>query len=140
MVELVVVIAVLAILAMIAIPVVSHTVNVATLNVALSNVQTLDSNLKLAIADVTTGNEETYGTSASDGSLRVGEVVKKQSIGDACEVHTYRGREIKPVWNQDTDRVELMYTDDNTNVETGTTITNFFSITETSSIQVINLA
>lgn len=140
LIELMIVIAVFSILAMIVIPVVSHTVNVSILNVALSNARTIENQLKLAKADVQTGNEETFGISARDGTLTVGEVIEKQTISDACATSTYYGRELLSVWNQDTNSVELMYTDDNTNVETGVVITNFQNITDTSTFCIVNLS
>lgn len=139
LIELVVVIAVLAVLAAIAIPVISHTVESATLSAAQLNADTLESQLRLAKADVDTGNDETYGAVVSNKRLTVGEVVKMQSLSEACEARVYQGREIVPVWDQDTGCVELMYTDDRKNVETGVEIINFIRITEDSRTLVVRL-
>lgn len=94
----------------------------------------------LAKADVDTGNTETYGTAATDGSLTIGDVVKKQSITDACRTYIYQGNEIAPVWNSDTGSVEVMYTASKKNVETGATITNFIWIRENSTTLITNLS
>jgi prepilin-type N-terminal cleavage/methylation domain-containing protein len=132
LVELVVVIAILAILAVIAIPVVSQTVNSAVLNTAVADAKTLEDNLMLAKADVQIRNQETYGASAANGTLTIGEVVQKQGISKACETRRYYNRDVMLVWNQDTSSVELMYADDKKNVETGVTITNYVELTESS--------
>ncbi len=139
LVELVVVIAILGVLATIAIPVISQVINAATLSTAVSDAKTLEENLMLAIAAVQTGNEETYGEAASDGSLTIRDVVKKQAISDACEARNYHNREFVLVWNQNTSSVELMYTDDNTDVQTGDEITSFEMITDSSTFCVGNL-
>jgi prepilin-type N-terminal cleavage/methylation domain-containing protein len=139
LVELVVVIAVLAVLAAIAIPVVSQTINTAVLNTAISDARTLEEHLVLAKADVQVSNQQFYGEAAADGTLTIGEVVTKQAISEACEPSTYNNREVIPVWNQDTSSVELMYTDDSTNLETGATITNFVKLEATSTVRVNTL-
>jgi prepilin-type N-terminal cleavage/methylation domain-containing protein len=139
LVELIVVIAVLAVLAAIAIPVVSQLINTAVLNSATSDARTLEEDLKLAKAYVETANKETYGGSAADGSLTIGDVIKKRGIIDACKARNYYSREFVPVWNQDTSSVELMYSDDNTNVQTGAVITDFENITEASTVRIGDL-
>ncbi len=140
LIELVIVIALLAVLTAIAIPVVTHTINMATRDTAIANADVLDEQLMLAKADVDTGNEETFGAKAGDATLTIGDVVKHQAISEACNSHTYNGKELVPVWNFDTKDVEVMCMADNTNIETGATITNFTRITETSLTLVVNLS
>jgi type IV pilus assembly protein PilA len=140
LIELVIVIVVMAILAAIAIPVVTHTVNIAVLSATQSNAETLNEQLMLAKADVDTGNTNTYGTDVTDGSLTIGDVVKKQAITDACKTYVYQGNEIAPVWNSATSSVEVMYTASNKNVETGVTITSPIRITENSTTLISSLS
>lgn len=128
-------------MAAITIPVVQSIINTATMSTARSNVQTLDSQLKLTITDVDTENEETYGASASNRTLTVGDVIKHNAIPEACETRTYKGRDIVPVWNKAKDTVELMYVDDNTNVENGSTISasDCVSISSSSTTRISDL-
>jgi prepilin-type N-terminal cleavage/methylation domain-containing protein len=139
LVELVVVIAVLAILAAIAIPVVSRIINTAVLNTAKSDARTLEEHMVLAMADIQVRNRSTYGESAADGTLTIGEVVTEQAISEACEPSLYNNREVIPVWDQTTSSVELMYVDDSTNVETGIVITSFVKLEATSTEKVSTL-
>lgn len=141
LVELVVVIAILVALTAVAIPVVSHTVNGAVLSAANTDSQTLEYHLRLAKADVDTKNEDTYGILVSDpNTFKVGDVVRFQSFESICKPRAYNERTIVPVWNFDNHGVDLMYTDDFTDVETGVVITNYVIISENCTTLVVNLS
>lgn len=139
LVELVVVIAMLAILAAIAIPVVVHTVNEATLNTVLNNKITINHCITSAQADMVTKNRDTYGVFATYGTITVGQVIKTNGISDACNPQTYYSREIIPVWNSDTGKVVVVYTDDYTDVENGNPVVNYISISDVESTLVDDL-
>lgn len=140
LVELVVVLAVLAVLATIAIPVVTHTVNSAVLEGAKTDANTLKGSFNSAYSDLVVGYSEDYNrTLISTQSLTVADVISTNSYQSMCGKRNYYGREFVLVWNFDTSDVELMYDDDNTNVETGAVITNYVIITETSTTLVLNL-
>ncbi len=140
LIELVVVLAVLAALAVIAIPVVTHTVNSAVLEGAKTDANTLKGSFNSAYSDLVVGYSENYNrTLISTQSLTVADVISTNSYQSMCGKRNYYGREFVLVWNFDTNDVELMYDDDNTNVETGAVITNYVIITETSTTLVLNL-
>lgn len=139
LIELVVVIAVLAVLAVIAIPVVSHTINSAVMSGAQTDARTLESTLSLAKAAVDTDDDSIDDSLVNRSTFTVGDVVKHHNMEDICEPRVYNGRQFVFVWNCSNGGVELMYTDDNTNVETGNTLTNYIIIAETSTTLVANL-
>ncbi len=140
LIELVVVLAVLAALAVIAIPVVTHTVNSAVLEGAKTDANTLKGSFNSAYSDLVVGYSENYNrTLISTQSLTVADVISTNSYQSMCGKRNYYGREFVLVWNFDTNDVELMYDDDDTNVETGAVITNYVIITETSTTLVLNL-
>lgn len=139
LVELVVVIAVFAILAAIAIPVVTNIINNATLNTALNNKVTINNCIAEAKVDVMTRNQATYGVYASYGTVTVGQVIRTNGISDACNPQTYYSREIIPVWNSDTGKVVVVYTDDYTDVENGNLVVNYISISDVESTLVADL-
>lgn len=140
LIELVVVLAVLAVLTVIAIPVVTHTVNSAVLEGAKTDANTLKGSFNSAYSDLVVGYSENYNrTLISTQSLTVADVISTNSYQSMCGKRNYYGREFVLVWNFDTNDVELMYDDDNTNVETGAVITNYVIITETSTTLVLNL-
>ncbi len=140
LIELVVVLAVLAVLTVIAIPVVTHTVNSAVLEGAKTDANTLKGSFNSAYSDLVVGYSENYNrTLISTQSLTVADVISTNSYQSMCGKRNYYGREFVLVWNFDTNDVELMYDDDDTNVETGAVITNYVIITETSTTLVLNL-
>ena len=140
LIELVVVLAVLAALAVIAIPVVTHTVNRAVVEGAKTDANTLKGSFNSAYSDLVVGYSENYNrTLISTQSLTVADVISTNSYQSMCGKRNYYGREFVLVWNFDTNDVELMYDDDDTNVETGAVITNYVIITETSTTLVLNL-
>lgn len=141
LIELVVTMAVIAVLVAIAIPVVSHTVDGAVLSAASTDSQTLEYHLRLAKADVDTNNDDTYGSDLiTSATFSVGDVISFHSFEDICKPRVYNGREFVPVWNFASRGVELMYTDDSTNVETGVLITNYIIISENCTTLVVNLS
>ena len=140
LIELVVVLAVLAALAVIAIPVVTHTVNSAVVQGAKTDANALKGSFNSAYSDLVVGYSENYNrTLISTQSLTVADVISTNSYQSMCGKRNYYGREFVLVWNFDTNDVELMYDDDDTNVETGAVITNYVIITETSTTLVLNL-
>lgn len=138
LVELVVVIAILAILAAIAVPVVTQTLNGAVLSAASNDARNLESCLKLAKADVSVGNTDTYGDRAKTRQLKVGEVLREQGVENACETRVYQGKEIAPAWVHG--EVRLLYTDNHTDVETGYVVADPVYIRKDSNILVVNLS
>ncbi len=139
LVELVVVIAVLAVLAAIAIPVAVNTINNATLNTALTNKRTISNCIATAQADIAVENKTTYGEDAVKGTITVGQVIKVNSISEACESQLYYSREIVPVWNSDIGEVVIVYTDDYRDVESGVSVTSYISISDTEDTLIKNL-
>jgi type II secretory pathway pseudopilin PulG len=139
-VELVVVIAILAILAAIAVPVVATTINKATLTTALANAKTLENSLRLAEADIDTNNDDTYGESALDETLKVKDVIRIQALEDSCKPMTYEGRDFVFVWDFIRKGVYLKYTDDNTDVESGSEITDYIVVSPTDETFVTTLS
>ena len=125
---------------MIAIPVVTHNVNSAVLEGAKTDANTLKGSFNSAYSDLVVGYSENYNrTLISTQSLTVADVISTNSYQSMCGKRNYYGREFVLVWNFDTNDVELMYDDDDTNVETGAVITNYVIITETSTTLVLNL-
>lgn len=139
LIEIIVVIAILAILAAVAIPTVSRTVNEATLNTTLNNKVTINTCITSAQADIVTKNKDTYGVFATYGTITVGQVIRTNGISDACNPQTYYSREIIPVWNSDTGKVVVVYTDDYTDVENGNLVVNYISISDTESTFIADL-
>lgn len=139
LIELVVVIALLAILAVIAIPVVSHTINGAVISGAQTDAKTLESTLSLAKAAVDTGDDSIYGGLVNRSTFTVGDVIEYHNMESICEPRVYNGRQFVLVWNCSDGGINLMYTDDSTDVETGNTLTNYVIIAETSTTLVANL-
>lgn len=131
LVELVVVIAILAILVAIAIPVISNIVNSATFSSTLANARAIELSINSARADIAAKNDETYGKDVLDGTVTVGQVIKENSLQEACKKRIYNGREIVPVWNSDNGKVVVVYADDYKEVESGIVISNRIDINET---------
>lgn len=139
LVELVVVIAILAVLVAIAIPVVSNIVNSASLNATYSNARALERSIGSARADIAYKNKETYGVDAVYGTVTIGQVVKENSLQDACKKAVYNKREIVPVWNIDGASVVVVYVDDYTEVQTGVLISNYITLNDTETTLIKNL-
>lgn len=139
LVEVIVVIAVLAILTAIAIPVISNTINSATLSTARLNAQTIDKDLKLAKAYVDIGDDSYYGNSVRTRTLTVRGVIEKRALQKACQSLTYSGRDIVFVWSKAVGGVRIMYTDDCTDLETGLVLSNYEIINENNTTLIVYL-
>lgn len=139
LVELVVVIGILAVLATIAIPVISNVVNSATLGSIFANARAIELSINSARADIAYKNRETYGDGASNGTVTVGEVIKANSLQDACKRRVYKGREIVPVWNADNGKVVVVYADTYEDVESGSVISRYLDIDDTQTTLIKNL-
>lgn len=137
--EVIVVIVVLAILVAIAIPVISNTINSATLSTARLNAETIDKELKQAKAYVDIGDDSYYGDSVTTRTLTIRGVVEKRALQKACKGLTYEGRDIVFVWSRAVGGVRIMYVDDCTDLETGLPLSNYEIVNESNTALVIYL-
>lgn len=108
LVELVVVVAILAIIAAIAIPVVSSIINSSSKSAAESNAQTIELAIKEAQSDVSSRNQETYGTLATTNAIKVKDVAEKKSIASAFELKNYNNKTYAPVWDKTISKVVFL--------------------------------
>jgi prepilin-type N-terminal cleavage/methylation domain-containing protein len=139
LIELVMVIVVLAILTAIAIPVVTHTVNNAVLNSALTDCNTIHNSIVMAKADIQAKNNMSYGDDAINGTISVEQVIEYNGLREACEEKNYYGRQIVPVWNSDGGRVVVVYADDHKEVESGESVDNYIVIKDAGTTLIENL-
>lgn len=137
--EVIVVIVILAILTAVAIPVISNTINSATLSTARLNADTIDKDLKLAKAYIDVGDDSYYGESVATRTLTVRGVVEKRALQQACKSLTYNGREIVFVWSKAVGSIRIMYADDCTDLETGLVLNNYEIINENNTTLIVYL-
>lgn len=137
--EVIVVVAILAILTAVAIPVISNTINSATLSTAKLNAGTIDKDLKQAKAYVDVGDDSYYGESIKTRTLTVRGVIEKRALQKACKSLTYDNREIVFVWSKAVGGVRIMYADDCTDLETGLPLSNYEIIDESNTTLIANL-
>jgi general secretion pathway protein G len=139
LIELVMVMVVLALLAAISIPVVTHTVNKAVLNTALTDCGTINDSIVMAKADIRTKNDASYGEDAMDGTISVEQVIEFNGLQKACDEKDYYGRQIVPVWDSDDGMVVVVYADDHKEVESGESVDNHIVIKDAGTTLIENL-